>query len=263
MIKNEPLELNRLKRGLLLCSAALTLSAAGCGLEPLDAPAEQAAQDEQPEALQQVVTTPNRNGVFFADVQANGTGCPPGSWRTSISDDGLVFTTTFSAYEASVNAETGVAVKDCQLAVKLHSPNGLSYSVQSFYYSGFAFLEEGVTASQTASYYFQGRRLDPAKTARTNLTGPYDDQFSFLDDIEVGDATWSECGTQRDLNINTRLRVQNTDPGKDGYINLTAIDGSSKLEFVLAFRPCPTPGGTAPTPPAGGTIRTVTPPPTL
>jgi len=182
-------------------------------------------------------TLPDPGGAYFAEVSANGTGCPAGTWNTELAADGKTFTTTFSAYETGVSPYRVVSVKDCMLAIKLHSPQGLSYSVESFFYAGYAYLEPGVSGRQTASYYFQGDPSD-AREASTSLTGPHDDDYLFEDNVAVADQVWSSCGTTRDLNITTRLRLLNSNPRRTGYMNLSAVDGSAKLVFRLAWRSC-------------------------
>jgi len=198
------------------------------------------AQDVSDEPLnpgQERQTLPDPSGAYFAEVTANGTGCPPGTWKTELAADGKTFTTTFSAYETEVTPWRTVSVKDCQLAIKLHSPQGLSYSVESFYYAGFAYLEEGINGRQTARYYFQG---DPSNgsEATTTLVGPYDDAYLFEDTAHVTDTVWSPCGTERDLNITTRLRLLNSNPRRTGYMNLSAVDGAAKLVVRLSWRTC-------------------------
>lgn len=220
---------------LLLCAVA-AVSASGC----TDAQVGEGVDDA--EALLapsgDPTVLPNPEGVYFAEVNANGTGCPAGSWETSLSPDGETFTTTFSAYEAVVDETKMISVKDCLLAIKLHSPGGLSYSVSQFHYSGYSFLEQGVSGRQFASYYFQGNPVERDEV-RSTLVGPFDDTYLFSDKIELADAVvWSPCGTTRDLNIVTRLRVQNSSPRRNGYMNMSAVDGSTKLEFKLAWRKC-------------------------
>ena len=51
-------------------------------------------------------TTEAEPALRFVSIGARGTGCPTGSWTTSIADDGQLFTTTFSAYEVSVDPAT-------------------------------------------------------------------------------------------------------------------------------------------------------------
>lgn len=240
-----------------LGAAALALlGVMGCdaGSDRRDEPASSAPKASLG-STQQAVVLGDPNDVYFAEVLANGTGCPAGTWNTAIAEDGKVFTTTFSAYEAVLEENQAYAVADCQLAIKLHSPQGMSYSVQSFYYSGYSFLEEGVSGKQTARYYFQGNPVDSGN-AHTDLVGPYDDGYLFQDDVEIADTVvWSPCGTQRDLNILTRLRLTNSRPRRSGYMNLSAVDGSAKLVLKLAWKSCPLPdGGTSSIPGNQGTI---------
>jgi len=228
------------KSSLLLCAAAALVGAVGCASDVASDDTEidqEAAEAALAAPATETKTLKDPNDVYFAEVKANGTGCPKGTWNTELAADGKTFTTTFSAYEAEVNKLTAVSVKDCNLAIKLHSPQGLSYSVASFYYQGYAFLAKGQTARQTAQYYFQG---DPVNSgnARTDLKGPYDDDYLFEDNVGLKDTVWSPCGTSRDLNIVTRLRLQNSSPKQDGYANLSSVDGSAKLVLKLAWRKC-------------------------
>jgi hypothetical protein len=217
-----------------LLMPTLLWTASGCGA---------AAGSENEEDLtlgvaEQTLVAPDPNTPYFAEVTANGTGCPAGTASTSISDDGKTFTTTFSAYEAMIEPNRSIAIKDCQLGIKLHSPQGLSFAVDSFYYQGFAWLDPGVTGRQTANYYFMGNPLNHAEL-RTDLRGPYENSYLFQDDVGIADLVWSPCGVERNLNVTTRLRVQNN-PRRTGtgYMNLTSVDGASRLVFRLAWRRC-------------------------
>jgi hypothetical protein len=244
--------------GTMLLCAVTAASAIGCASDT-----ESSMEGDAPQALQapgSETILPNPDGVYFASVNANGTGCPAGTWETSLSPDGETFTTTFSAYEAAVDETKTISVKDCLLAIKLHSPQGMSYSVSQFHYSGYAFLDQGVSGRQIAKYYFQGNPVD-SDEKRTEMKGEFDDTYLFSDSIELTDAVWSPCGTTRDLNIVTRLRLQNSSPRRTGYMNLNAVDGSTKLEFKLSWRKCDAPGtsnGGRDAGSTGGGIRTRT-----
>jgi len=209
----------------------LVLAVAGCAgsVDPVGVTSET-----------QELTVPNPNGTYVASVTANGTGCPKGTWDVSIDPAGETFTLTFSAYEASLSPSQMVTVKDCQVGVKLHSPQGLSWAVDDFFYSGYAFLDSaGMTATQTAGYYFQGNPVD-SSSARSNLTGPFDDSYVFSDQINLLDLVWSKCGTDRMLNIPTRLVLKNNS-GRTGsaYMNTLAVDGSAQLLFKMSTKSCP------------------------
>jgi hypothetical protein len=244
MTKIKSAEATRVKRGLLLCAASLAaLSAVGCAQDAgLDEASAQDGDAVEPAALQasggsKQVRDPG--GSYFADITANGTGCPAGTWDTQLSADGQTFTTTFSAFEAEVDPRRAVSIKNCQLAIKLHSPQGLSYSVQEFYYGGYAFLEDGVNARVISNYYFQGNPADNQQP-ETTFVGPKDDTYLIQDTRNQIEAkpVWSPCGVDRNLNVNTTLRLLNSNPRKNGYVNVSAVDGSTKLVLKLSWRRC-------------------------
>lgn len=229
------------------------IGAAGCGNElaarELPALPQQSSGNRGAPVAQR-----DAAGGFFAAVHANGTGCPAGSWDASISDDGQAFTIRFNAYETQVDETTPAVVKNCNISLKLESPKGLTFAIPTIYYSGYAFLEEGVKGTQSATYSFRDTGLSVAQKPR-ELVGPYDADFVFE---HGGNRVWAACGTRSVVNVNTQLRLQNTTSGKNGYMNIAAIDDNAKIIVTLAWRPCQAPAsvkrdaGTAP----GGTIRT-------
>ena len=235
----------------------LGLSMQGCVEAPtedepaLPAPQEQRqppqqapTQPQQPPRRPQVgapVAQRDATGGFFVAVNASGSGCPAGSWRSQISSDGQTFTMTFSSYEVSVDPTTAVGTKDCVLGLKLSSPRGLAFSLPTIYYGGYAFLEQGVRGQQSASYTFRGQSLRVGAPAR-QLSGPYDDAFLFEHGASSGNnRPWSPCGYDRVVNVSTQLRVQNSNPRRSGYMNLSAVDGQTKLVVQLAWRACQAP----------------------
>ncbi|MET0343625.1 MAG: DUF4360 domain-containing protein [Polyangiales bacterium] len=186
---------------------------------------------------------PSPEGAYYASVVANGTGCPPGTWHTAVAADGKSFSAHFSAYEVVINAQVPdlVRTRNCTLGINVHSPKGLSYSVKSMRLRGYAFLEQGVTASISTWYYFQGSPVPPTSSNRVGLVGPYDDDFVFRDDVRTEDAVWSPCaaGVERELLVNTMLLLQHSAPKRSGYVNLGSEPTAVALE--LAWRACEVP----------------------
>jgi hypothetical protein len=88
------------------------------------------------------------DGSVIASVVANGTGCPAGTWKSEISDDGTTFTTTFNAYKAIVQPGDAIDVKDCQLSVQVQGAAATSYALESFTFNGLSKISEGVTAAR-------------------------------------------------------------------------------------------------------------------
>jgi hypothetical protein len=114
--------------------------------------------------------------------------------------------------------------------------------VSSFHYQGYAILDKsGMTARQTAKYYFMGRPVSPE--LYSDMKGPYDNSYVFSDNIGITDLVWSPCGAQRRLNASTRLVLRNN-PKKtgSGYLNTTSVDGEVKtkavFQFGLAWKQC-------------------------
>jgi hypothetical protein len=179
------------------------------------------------------------DGTYFADITANGTGCPTGTWDAAISDDGETFTLRLNSYETTIAPGQTATAQDCQIDVKLGSADALSYSVATFHYQGYAILEKaGMTARQTAAYSFKG---NPDKKADgPELEGPFDDSYLFTDVVGPSRRVWSHCNRDETLHVKTRLSLKN-DPQKsgDGYLNASTVDGSLALSWKLNWRGCP------------------------
>lgn len=177
--------------------------------------------------------------IYIVSSKANGTGCPPGTTDVEISSDGKGLLVHFAAFEAVVDKNKTVDIKDCQLGIKVRSPEGISFSVLDFRFNGYASLAKGVTARLSTKLYFQGQPVANQRETRRDLVGPFDDTFTFRDTVGIADLVWSPCGVERDLNIRMTLRLQNAPSKKDGYINL-----ESAHDLKLAWRACG--GRTAP-----------------
>lgn len=235
-------EATRAKRGLLLCAASMAvLGAVGCASESddLSVDGKGAEATDAPAALQAPSsqgTSFNPNGAYVAQVRTNGTGCPAGTAVTSLAPDGQTFTTTFAAFEAEVDRNKSIAVKDCTLSLDIHSPQGLSYTVQEFFYGGYLFLDEGVNARQLAHYYFQGNPAEGEEVV-TEFDGPKDESFLVQDTRKDLNLVSSRCGETETLNVRATLRLRNSGR-RDGYVNIAAVDASTKLIFKLSWKPC-------------------------
>lgn len=186
------------------------------------------------------ITVPDPNGVYFANISASGTGCPAGTWNARLSDDGLAFTITFSKYEVSASDTdtTDRRSANCALVLKMNSPRGLSYAVSYISYSGLANLQSGVRAVHNTNYDFTGQNIrangaTPRGARTRTINGPFDDSFVFEDKVTTNDIVFSQCGTARDLLIQTSLQIVNGRPKKNGIISLAAIDGRTSGAIVL------------------------------
>ena len=229
----------------LLMASSLGLGCAESGALDDGSDMEAAAPEQRDDALvlaQQQPAAPNPNNQFIRDVTAVGSGCPAGTWQSSISADGLVFTTTFSAYE--LNLQPGAAQseisRECQLNINFNVPQGISVGVTDFYFGGYAKLPFGSVAALSANYAWAGYPLATVIDERMAVVGPDDNTYLFRD--KVFTPAWSSCGGTRPLLLNPRATVRSSSRQSGAYFNLSDIDADTRSPWsfglTLGARPC-------------------------
>jgi hypothetical protein len=174
----------------------------------------------------------------------NGSGCPAGTAAIAMSPDNTAFTVTYSNYTAlvGVGALATDFRKNCQLNLIVHVPNGFTYAVASVDYRGFSSLAQGATGTQRANYYFQGLTQTAYASHAITTVGPYDWQFT--DTVGVAALSFAPCGEQRNLNINTELRVAGGTSNlatTTSFVTMDSTDGDidTKVVYHLNWKACP------------------------
>jgi hypothetical protein len=168
-----------------------------------------------------------------------GSGCPAGTVAQNISPDRQAFTLLFDSYIAQVGAGVPFTEKrkNCQINVDLDFPNGWSYSLLTLDYRGYVALEPRVTGLQQSRYYFQGSSA--SATLKSTFRGPMDQNYQFRDTLGLSAVVWSPCGAQRALNINSELRLDNSQaPGRQGMLTNDSIDGALSLIYGFKWTNC-------------------------
>jgi hypothetical protein len=198
-----------------------------------------------PPAAQSVIVlppTPPASQIVIDVVTVNGSGCPAGTAAVAVSPDNTAFTVTYSEYMAlvGVGSKPTDFRKNCQLNLKVHVPQGFSYAIAQADYRGFAFLESGATATQRAGYYFQGA----SSTVLTShpFSGALEDNWQTTDIVDIAALVYSPCGEQRNLNINTELRVNagTSNPATTtSFMSMDSTDGSINTIYHFSWRTCP------------------------
>ena len=100
------------------------------------------------------------------------------------------------------------ARKICQINFDLDYPNGWSFAIDSVDYRGYASLDRGVTAVMSTSSYYSG--VTPIMRLQSTFRGPSNADYQVRDQIGVSSHLWSPCGANRALNLNTQLRLNNS-----------------------------------------------------
>lgn len=207
--------------GALAALVATTLSAqtAAAGEGPADGPAEQI-----------------RVGI----QTINGSGCSAGTAAVAANADNTAFTVTYSDYLAAAGAGASPIDfrKNCQLSLVLDVPSGFTYAIQSVDYRGYAYLADGASGLEQASYYHMGS----AETTSSSQTfnGPYDDNWQVTDSKEWAELVWAPCGEKRNFNINTELRVYrgSSDGRTTSLMTMDSTDSAVSTQYHLAWKEC-------------------------
>lgn len=167
-------------------------------------------------------------------VAANGSGCTDQKATAITSEDGSSFTILFGGYY--VTAGDGSSVLDgrrnCQFTVQVDAPEGYTYAVASAGYGGRYDLDEGVSAYLSANYYFQGS----SETLAFDRTyaGPRSGRWSTGGGIAEKDRVFAPCDAERNLNINTSLRVASTTDTAPADTNYITMSPTFPVELVWA-----------------------------
>ncbi|MFF4252137.1 DUF4360 domain-containing protein [Streptomyces sp. NPDC001663] len=188
-----------------------------------------------------VVDNPPPDKIVIDVATVNGSGCPQGTAAVAVSPDNTAFTVTYSQYlaQAGGNSDPTAFRKNCQLNLIVHVPQGFTYAIASADYRGFLSLQPGASATQKASYYFQGSSSTVPKTHPFN--GTYNDDWQATDSTDVAQLVWAPCGVLRNFNINTELRVNagTANPGKVSFMTMDSTDGNISTTYHMAWKECP------------------------
>nr|WP_042194669.1 DUF4360 domain-containing protein [Kibdelosporangium sp. MJ126-NF4] len=187
-------------------------------------------------------STPPPDKIIIDVATVNGSGCRPGTAAVTVSEDNEAFTVTYSEFLAQV----GVGAlptdfrKNCQIALKVHVPQGFTYAVAQADYRGFASLEKGASGIERANYYFQG--MSPTAFVSHPLNGAMSDNWQFTDTTDIAALVYHPCGELRNFNVNTELRVNagTSDPKKTtSFLAMDSTDGSIKTTYHFHWKTCP------------------------
>jgi hypothetical protein len=186
-----------------------------------------------------IMDNPPDDQVVIDLVAMAGSGCRPGTADVAVSPDNTAFTTIYSDY--LVQAGPGISVTDgrrnCQLNVLVHAPAGYTFAIVKVDYRGYGLLNRGAVASQRANYYFQG--MTQSTYSNHSIAAPLDDNWMVSDEVPIASVVWHPCGEQRNLNINTELRLSRGSSSGTSFLTMDSTDGSIETMYHLAWQPCP------------------------
>jgi hypothetical protein len=187
-------------------------------------------------------TTDPPAGKIAADlISVNGSGCPRNSVASGMNPDNTMFYMTFSNYLAQSGPGLPVveARKNCQLTMAITAPPGMTYAITRADYLGYASLPENTTGRFTTNLYFQG--TSPKPSVQHYVTGPIDDMWQASDIIDADNAAWLPCGDQRNLNLNTEIRLPQAtsgSPERTAFMHMGGDCFTPDIRLRLTWRTC-------------------------
>lgn len=183
------------------------------------------------------LSAPPSDRVVIDVVTVNGSGCPAGTASVTTASDNTAFRVTYSDYLAEVGggADPTDVRKNCQLSLRVQVPQGFTFAIAQADYRGSAYLAAGASGLEQAGYYFQG---SPQTTfVSHSFSGPFSDDWQTTD---VAALVFAPCGLQRNLNINSELRVAagTSSPGTTSFMRMNSSDGSVRTIYHLSWKQC-------------------------
>lgn len=179
------------------------------------------------------------SGLYDAEIQASGSGCPVGTTAVTADDDGQTFSVRFAAFRLTIDPSTATRTADCTLQLRLRSMTGLTFLYDVLSVQGRAVLPEGVRA-RVAARLQTSIGVYPTAELQAPLAGPLDGPFRAANVVRLADPAYTPCGLSRDFVLNVRVHLFNAERAVSGEVSLGADDADppQAIRFRLRPRPC-------------------------
>lgn len=178
-------------------------------------------------------------GTKVRQVSSAGSGCPADSLSSDLAADGTALVLSGHDFTAEIGPLVPLRAsrKNCQINLDLAYPTGWQYAVKAISYGGSLQLDDGVKATVSAAYYFQGQTN--TSSLQHESDGPLTQDLAAHDDIDDQSLTWSSCDASRALNINfqAQLAAQSADASGSVRLGVNSVDSVSTV-VELVWRAC-------------------------
>jgi hypothetical protein len=175
-----------------------------------------------------------QTGLSLGRPGYGGPGCPDGTAQISLSRDGSALRLSFERYQASAGGNTGRTFdrKSCNLSIPVSVPAGKSVSVLSVEYRGYNRLPASANSVFTVESFLAGGQ---GPVFSRTFDGPTQRAFAVSERFRA--ATWSACGADVTLRVNSSIRV-NSPGGRSASIGIRTQDVRTGLIYTLQVRNC-------------------------
>ncbi len=184
---------------------------------------------------------PPSGSITIDKLKVAGTGCRDSTTVVAVSPDREAFTVIYGAYIAVAGggASASEKQKKCSITVRLNVPAGFTYAVGQTDHRGYAHLEPGASAVQSARYAFQGQ--GPPTRTEYPIPALLSDSWQVTDVIPERARVYGACGKDRRFDIDTELRITSTGgaTAPASTVAMDATDGVFSSTYRLTWKRCP------------------------
>ena len=189
----------------------------------------------EPDMLEKLYPTPeglDLNDIVLGDLTHNGSGCRPSTVEATMTADKKKIAVLFSNYAARVDEDEDYDDKDCNLAIPVVVPPGISVGIIGIAWRGSVRTKSGGEVELYREYFFSGkqgpRKLDWWSDGDR-------ERFILEDKIPFAEMLWSDCdGEEYVARVDTEILAE----GEGSRIKIRSADITGSLIFYLAFRSC-------------------------
>lgn len=221
----------------MACASASDYDEKRSDLAAVGAPERTDDEAHAQDPTAQIARAPD--GRYEAEILTSGAGCPPGTTRIRLTDDGRAFELDFLDLAVFIDERASLATIDCVVTFRMKSRAGMSYAFGEATYRGTASLSAGMRAWLMSSAEFHRGPSWPMQR-KTALTGPYAGSFQHVPTLRLVDWAYTPCGQSSTFSVTTRLMGINTSGTGRGEISLAMTDVPSTPAMIqpLYVKPC-------------------------
>jgi hypothetical protein len=180
----------------------------------------------------------------ITDVNLGGSGCPVNSASATFSPDGKTLSILFDEYYVEAGGDNRkLERKNCNVAIGVHVPQGMSVSVFKVDFRGYVMVPADIKrkayAQFNVEYFFAGQRGPKlVKKWQSKKHTEIDEDF-LLSDLLVGQAmVWSACGADTTIRANTSIRAKTNKANDEVYASVDSVDVRGELKYHLQWKKC-------------------------
>lgn len=187
--------------------------------------------------LSSVTANAGHDDIELGRAGYGGSGCPAGTASVTLSPDKKSLSMIFDEFmvEAGGTTRKRIARKNCNIAIPVHVPQGMSVSVIDVDYRGYNSLPRGAKSRFSVEYFFAGQR---GPKYVKDFRGPLDDEYILSNKLGVYANVWSKCGTDVNLRVNTSMLARTNRRKEEVLSTVDSADFSAGIVYHLKWKRC-------------------------